>query len=386
MPKRLSGRWEQVTTEENCYQAVCEVLQNRHLPSIGSKLHTPNRKDIEKIIIKRAKHPPREGYLYYCQTHKKEIARQVQKDLITWGWKPKPYRTKVIMDKLRKKKRRLKMPCIYDQFIHHAVLRVMIPDLQKRFYYYSCGSVPEAGQRRATEAAKKWMSKTGKSAPKYGASADVYHFYDNCSAETVMKCLRRIYKDEKLLAINKIILDSMGGCLAIGFFPSPWYANIVLDMLVDKPLKDKFGKDIKYVRFADDMLMLSRNKRKLHKAIQFIQDQLKTCDMRLKGNYTVYKVKRGAAFLSYRFFPHCTLIRKQVLYRITRTAKKVKGGISPDLARHLCSYKGIMLPANSRSVWERYFHKNTWRKCRRVISYVDKFCEQTRKNFGYAAA
>ncbi len=384
MPKRKRGRWEQVITFENCYAAVEEVLKNRRFPSMGSKLHTPNRRDIKRIVRNRAKHPPKPGYITWCMEHKEEVARRVQTDLTNKTWTPRPYRTRVIMDKLRHKERRLKMPCLYDQFIHHAVLRVMIPDLMKRFYRYSCGSVPGAGQKRAVNAAKRFIK--AKRGAKYAASCDVYHFYDTCTSGVVMACLERVYKDRELLWANRKILESMGGTLAIGFFPSPWYANLVLDMAVDKPLKDGHGREVKLVRFADDMLMVSGNKRRLHRCVEFIQGRLSRWGMRLKGTYQVYRVKRGAAFLSYRFFKRCTLIRKQILYRITAAARKTKGGISPDLARRLCSYKGIMLPANSRPVWEKHFKRNTWRKCRRVISYVDILCKRARAGYCGAVA
>ena len=387
MPKRKNGRWEQVITYDNCYAAVEEVLKNRHFPALSAKLHTPNRRQIKRIVGNRAKRTRKEGYLIWCAKHKDKVARQVQSDLQNHTWNPKPGKTKVIVDKLRGKERNLKMPPVYDQFIHHAVLRVMIPDLMKRFYKNSCGSVPGAGQKRAVERLKRYVSGPTRKPPKYAATADVYHFYDTCRKDAVMQCLERVYKDKELLEANRMILDSMGDTLAIGYFPSPWYANLVLDILVDKPLKDKFGKDIKYVRFADDMPMVSRNKRKLHQAVQFIQNQLHKFNMRLKGTHQVYPIKRGVAFLSYRFFRRCTLIRKQILYRITAAARRIKGGISPDLARHLCSYKGIMLQANSRPIYEKYFKpQNVWRKCRRIISYVDKLCERTRKEYCYAAA
>lgn len=385
MPKRKSHRWEQVISFENCCAAVDEVLKNRHYPSLASKLHTPNRRHIKRIVERRAKRPRRKGYLAWCAEHKSEVARQVQKDLEEWTWEPGPCRTKTIVDRLRGKERHLKMPPVYDQFIHHAVLRVMIPDLMRRFYRYSCGSIPGAGQKRAVRGMKRYVSGRGKP-PKYAATADVYHFYDTCRKDVVMQCLERVYKDKRLLAINRKILDSMGETLAIGFFPSPWYANLVLDMLVDKPLKETFGKEVRFVRFADDMPMTSRNKRKLHQAIRFIQGRLKRHRMRLKGTYQVYPIRRGAAFLSYRFFARCTLIRKQILYRITAAARKARGGISPDLARRLCSYKGIMLPANSRPVLAKYIKRGTWRKCRRIISYVDRLCDQAGKMYGHALA
>lgn len=386
MPKRKSGRWEQVIEYENCYAAVCEVLQNRHMPSPAARLHTPNRRDIYRIIMHRVRHPPRPGYLTYCNEHKEEVARQVQQDLMNRTWEPRPNRTKTIMDKMRNKERNLKMPSVYDQFVHHAVLRVMIPDLTRRFDEHSCGSIPGAGQKRATRYLKRWMAKKGKPY-KYAASADVRHFYESCTDEAVMYSLEKVYKDKPLLDINRKILDSMGGTLAIGFFPSPWYANLVLDILVDKPIKETFGKDIQFVRFADDMVILGNSKRTLHRALELIQDNLRPWNMRLKGNYSVYRTaKRGVQFLSYRFFRHCTLIRKQVLYRISSASKKVKGGISPDLARRLCSYKGIMIQANSKKVYDTFFKRSVWQKSRRVISYVDKLCIQARQDYSDSAA
>ena len=387
MPKRKNNRWEQIVTRENCLAAVKEVLSNRHLPAYNSRLHTPNRRDIERIVAARVKRGrKRSGYLTYCREHPEEIAEKVYEDLKNGTWRPTPYRTKIIYDKLRGKYRFLKMPCLYDQFIHHAVLRVMIPDLQKRFDYHSCGSIPKAGQKRATVLLQRELGKTGSRLPKYGGSIDVYHFYETCSMDVVMYCLERVYKDKKLLEINRTILNSMGGTLAIGFFPSPWYANLVLDILVDKPLKAKFRRDVRFVRYADDISLLGRVKRKLHRAVRFVEAQLEMANMHLKANHQVYPVRRGIAFLTYRFFPHCSLIRKQILYRITRTAGKITNGISPDLARRLCSYKGIMQLANSRTVWTRYFQRTTWQKCRRVIRYVDVLCREAEQGMLHQAA
>lgn len=93
----------------------------------------------------------------------------------------------------------------------------------KSNYYYNCGSIPKAGQIRAVNAMKRWMDY--RRPIKYAASLDVHHFFDTCKAEVVMAALSRKFKDKRFLALNRLILQSMGDTLAIGFDVSHWYAN-----------------------------------------------------------------------------------------------------------------------------------------------------------------
>ena len=266
------------------------------------------------------------------------------------------------------KERHIKIPCLWDQCVHHALMQITAPYIEKRNYFYNCGSIPEAGQIRATRAVKRWMA--GKKLIKYGESLDVYHFFESCQAWVVMKALERIFKDKKFLALHRTVLRSMGDTLAIGFNVSHWYANLVLNY-IDNQIKQRILPDCKYVRYMDDMLLLHNNKRKLHRARDEIAKLLNELGLTLKSNWQVYKIKdRGITFLSYRYFHGYTIMRKRLMFRISRIMRKASThrNIQFHEAASVISYLGILKHCNSynfRKKWVYPFIRI--KKCKDVI-------------------
>lgn len=247
-------------------------------------------------------------------------------------------------------------------------MQITAPYIEKRNYFYNCGSIPGAGQIRATRAVKRWMA--GKKLIKYGESLDVYHFFESCQAWVVMKALERIFKDKKFLALHRTVLRSMGDTLAIGFNVSHWYANLVLNY-IDNQIKQRILPDCKYARYMDDMLLLHNNKRKLHRARDEIAKLLNELGLTLKPNWQVYKIKdRGITFLSYRYFHGYTILRKRLMFRISRIMRKASThrNIQFHEAASVVSYLGILKHCNSynfRKKWVYPFIRI--KKCKDVI-------------------
>lgn len=340
MPKRVGFVQEQVVSLDNCIAAVKEMASSK----------------------------PKHRRAQYMKEHAEEFGKSLHEQLASGTWQPRPYRERTIIDGIRKKERHLKIPCLWDQCVHHAVVRILAPYIQRRNYFYNCGSIPGAGQIRATRAVKRWMA--AKKMIKYGESLDIEHFFENCKAEFVMKALSRIFKDKKFLALNRLILSSMGDVLAIGFTVSHWYGNLVL-MYIDFEIKQRILPDCKYCRYIDDMVLLHNNKRKLHRAREAIAKLLEERGLRLKHNWQVYKIAgRGVTFLSYRFFHGYTIMRKRLMYRIARKVKSASKfkKVSPHNAASMLSYIGILKHCDSFS-----FMKNYWypyvnvKKCKGVV-------------------
>lgn len=374
MPKRIGYRYELVESEENCIMAIREMLKGKKHHAKYGKIFTKDKAKIKSIIAKRIKRKERYNHAAYFRLHGEEIAKRMANDFKNGTWIHSPYRTKCIYDNLRGKQRNLKIPCLYDQCMHHAIMIQTVPDLLKRKYYYDCGSMPKAGQSRAVDALRRQMSK--KKPFKYAMVGDVHHFYESCTKEAVMWRLRRLYKDKRFLHLHEIILDGMGGTLAIGFYPSPWYASLVLCALIDRPVKQEFARDGFYVRYADDFVLLLNAKRRLHKIRLAISENLARFGMKLKHTWQIFPTKsRAISFLSYRFFREYTLVRKVVMYRIARCAKRAAYGITPHVAMAMMSYKGILKRCDSFIFRRDYVYKYvTFKKCRKVIRYVTKLC------------
>lgn len=375
VPKRTGGLFGLTVSDENGVAAVYDMLKGKRSRAAYGKITISNRKEIKRIILKRLTASAKRGNVAYYRTHAEEIGRKVAAELREGRWVPRPYREKLTYDGLRGKLRRIKVPCLHDQVAHHAIMRVTAPHILRRNDWHNCGSIPKAGQTRATRIVKRWMARP--KPPRYALTMDVRKFYDSCPHITVMAALRRIIKDKQLLGLHEIVLGSMGDGLAIGFYPSQWYANLVL-YAVDRMLASTPGID--FVRYADDITVCAHNKRLLHRLRKQTSQLLLSIGLQLKRTWQVYPIaRRGIAFLSYRFFAQYTVIRKGLLKRISRTMRSAGRNLTPHVAMAVESYMGIMMQCNCYRFKLKYVYPYiTQRKIKEVIRYVENLCRVQR--------
>lgn len=242
-------------------------------------------------------------------------------------------------------------------------MRVTVPFLMARNYYYNCGCIPGAGQIRACRALKRWLAKH--KIIKYGGEFDVKKFYDNLPHKWVMKCLERIFKDKRFLALHAKILKTMPHKIkngeavgvAIGFYPSPWYANLVLSY-IDRLIK-KVYPDCHFARYMDDISVLGNNKRKMHRVAEIIRFGLARFGLELKPNWQIFQIApRGVRFLSYRFFHGFTILKKPLLYRLARRFSHARRNLTAHKAAGLLSSMGILKHCNSYHFRRDYVYNN----------------------------
>ena len=266
-------------------------------------------------------------------------------------------RCTTIKDSYKGKERNLKIPCKKDQAVQIAWLNIATPYIEQKNYYYNCGSIPGAGQTRCTKALKKWL-KDPKA--KYGAVLDIRKFYDTCPHDLVRKGLYRIFKDKDFVEFAMSFTASMSDNdigLAIGYPVSHWLANIAL-MQLDHDIK-RLYPDVHYVRYMDDMALVSSNKRHIRKCIYFIKGSIESSGMTLK-KWSVFKIKdRGLTFLSFRFFNGYTLMTKKLMVRISRRMHKSVHKMNKHIAMGLVSYFGILSQCNSYNFRVRHVYPYT---------------------------
>lgn len=338
--KRVGYVWEELIAEENCNQAILDAIRAKR----------------KTKFLRRV----RENYTEYGERVRQEIIN---------GWNPDPTRTKVINEGTDRKPRILKIPSLKDHFVQTAVARILQKYLAKRFYYYACGSLPNKGQTFAVKAAEGYIRKRK---PKYAAIADIKQFYHSVKKDEVMRCLRRVFKDERFLRLNERILDQMGDGLAIGFTVSHWYAHLVLSF-VDEQIKFCNPK-LFLVRFMDNFVMLCGRKRTLHKAIRLLMDAASEFNLRVKSDWQVFPIKaRLVLFLSYRMGYEKTVLRKPLMYRMSKRFRRANHSLNAHTARTIMSYRGILKYCDSYNFRTSYLYPNvSLRLCRRLISDADK--------------
>lgn len=340
MPKRKGHVWEELTDKDHCNQSVLDAIAN--------KRKTP--------------------FLLHVRDNYQEYGNKIQQVMIC-GWVPDPTRTKTINEGTDRKQRDLRIPSLRDHFIHTAVAKILEKYIGKRFYYYACGSLPNRGQTFAVKAVEGYLRKKK---PKHCAVADIKKCFKSIKKQQVMRCLRRVFKDERFLRINEQILEQMGDGLAIGFTVSHWYAHLVMSF-IDESLKKAFP-GIFFVRYMDNYVIMCGRKRTLHKVIMLLAEKASEFWLRVKSDWQVFPVqKRMVEFLSYRLDHNKTVLRKVLMYRMSRRFRKAKNNLNAHAARTIMSYRGVLKHCDSYRFRTKHLYPNVSIKlCRRLISDADK--------------
>ncbi len=302
-------------------------------------------------------------------------ALKIQKMLKDKTYVPSPYVKKVIQDGVRKKERVIYKPQFYpDQCIHWAIMLQLESILMRGMYHWNCASIKNRGIYYGFNHIKRVMSTDIKNT-KYCLKLDVKKFYPSIDKEILKEKFRRIIKDNDFLWLIDTIIDSSESGVPIGNYTSQWFANFYLTEL-DEYIKSNL-KIKHYVRYMDDMVMFSRNKKELHNARILIDNYLQTrLHLRLKENYQVFKTEsRPLDFLGYRFNRvkkelFITLRRSNFL-RFTRRIRKIskKKIINMHDACAVISMHGWIGKANSYKCIKDYISKLiSIVECKKVVA------------------
>lgn len=309
---------------------------------------------IRQAIINASKRKRKRKNVQRILSNLDAAVKDIRQMLIHGTFKPSPPRIFTIKDGISQKERLITCPRFYpDQVIHWVIILALQPVFMRGMYKYTCGSVPGRGVHYGKGYIERWMERDRKNT-KYCLKLDIKKFYPSIKAPVMMRELRRMIKCTRTLEIIEAILLSTDG-LPIGYYTSQWFANAVLQRL-DHYIKEQMH--IKYyVRYMDDMVLMGRNKKVLHKARQAVAEFLKEMGLALKSNWQVFPIdKRGLDFLGFRFFRGYTILRKPLALRLRRRIKKAwrRGKITPADAAAIVSYMGWLKHANMQAYFDRY--------------------------------
>lgn len=261
-----------------------------------------------------------------------------------------------IYDGIRRKKRKIVVPTMPEQIVHHMVMNIMKPIFMRHMHDHSYGSIPDRGPHLAKRRIERWLRKGDKSC-KYVLKMDIRKFFDSVPHHKLKAMLARVVHDRRFMAVLEAIIDSSpdGVGIPIGFYTSQWFANFYLDGL-DRFISERVG-DGHFVRYVDDIVIFGPNKRSLHKIRKeidvYLNDEL---GLVMKDDWQVFlfdyvkasgkRVGRHLDFLGFRFYRDHTTLRRSIMLRATRKASRIgrkvreKGKKTVHDARQMLAYLG----------------------------------------------
>lgn len=282
-----------------------------------------------------------------------------------------------ILDRPSRKHRAIIVSTLEELIVQHCVVNALKPLFTKGMYEHSYASIPQRGAHKGKKVIEKWIRK-GKRNTKYVLKMDIHHFFDNVPHSILKEKLSKYIKDELMLDLLFEIIDVTDRGIPLGFYTSQWFSNWYLQEL-DHFVKETLHAEF-YIRYMDDMIIMGRNKKKLHHMRMEISEYLKSLGLSLKKNWQVFLFDwngrgRDLDFMGFRFFRNRTVLRKSIMYKATRKAGKIsrKHKVTIHDARQMLSYLGwISCTATYRmyEIWIKPFVN--FQTLKRYVSRCDK--------------
>ena len=205
-----------------------------------------------------------------------------------------------------------------DRVVHHALNNILEPILDKRFYYHSYACRKGKGLHEASATLQKWIRHNSYGGQKvYVLKCDIKSYFNSIDHNVLKAALRRVIKDEGVLWLTDVIIDSTGtdAGIPIGNLSSQLFANFYLDAL-DKFVKEEI-RALYYIRYMDDFLILSRDKDFLRDAWLAIEDYVTDkLHLELNPKTTIVCAKNGIDFCGYRHWADHKRVRRRSIKSI----------------------------------------------------------------------
>jgi hypothetical protein len=268
------------------------------------------------------------------------------------------YNISIINDK-GKERELWKLNYFPHRIIQWAIMLQLEPIFMETLTSAVCASIPKRGGHYAKNKIERWLHNDPEGT-KYCLKMDIKKFYPSINRDILKQLLRRKIKCKDTLDLLDKIIDSCDKGVPIGSYLSQYLANFYLTYL-DHYIKEELHMKY-YLRYMDDMVILSGSKEELHHCLKEIKDYLENIlDLTLKKNYQIFPVDdRGVDFVGYVFRHGYTKLRKRTKLRmekkLTQTLSKAKTTGNINFSEYCCinSYYGWLKHCNSYNLYTKY--------------------------------
>lgn len=273
----------------------------------------------DQVLRGTARKRSRQGR--YLLAHREEVIAELSAKIADGSYTiENGYRERTIIE--GGKERHIQVLTMKDRIAVHAVMSVVDEHLKRRFIRTTSASIKGRGMHDL----KTYIENDLRAYPedtRYCYKFDISKFYESVDQQTIMDCVRHIFKDAKLIAILERFVRMMPKGVSIGLRSSQGLCNLLLSVALDHPLKDRLRTRF-YYRYCDDGAILAGSKEELWRIRDIIHECVESIGLKIKANERVFPVTEGIDFLGYVIYPTHALIRKRIKQKFARKMGDVK--------------------------------------------------------------
>ncbi len=256
----------------------------------------------------------------YLLAHREEVIKELSERIADGTFTVANYRERIINE--GGKQRRIQILTMKDRIAVHAVMSVVDRHLKKRFIRTTSASIKNRGMHDLLKYIRRDMQEDPEGT-RYCYKFDISKFYESVNQDFVAYCVRRVFKDKRLIAMLDGFVRMMPQGISIGLRSSQGLGNLLLSVYLDHYLKDRYGVRHFY-RYCDDGVVLGKSKAELWEIRDAVHEQVEQIDLKVKANERMFPVDEGIDFLGYVIYPDHVLLRKRIKQKFARKMHEVK--------------------------------------------------------------
>ncbi|MDR3519744.1 MAG: reverse transcriptase domain-containing protein [Candidatus Pacebacteria bacterium] len=261
------------------------------------------------------------------QLHFMDNILSLHKDLRNKAYKHGGYVAFNISDP---KPRNIHKANVRDRLLHHAIYRILYPNFDSKFIHDSYSCRINKGTHKAVNRFRDFSLKASKNNTEtcFVLKCDIKKFFANIDHEILKEILSKTVFDTDILWLLFQVIDSFSTKpevevgLPLGNLTSQLLVNIYMnefDQYVKRELKVKH-----YIRYADDFVILSDDKKYLEELLPKISDFLeKELKLQLHPDKVYIKtIASGVDFLGWVNFSKHRVLRTSTKRRMFKRLKE----------------------------------------------------------------
>ena len=350
--KRIGRIWDKVVAMDNLYAAFCKARKGKR-----------RRPDVARFSLDL-----------------EQALCGLQRELVSGQYSPGAYRQFTLYER---KPRVISVAPFRDRVVHHAVMNVLEPLLDKRFIPDSYACRQNKGVHEAVARYQQFARCNA-----YILKLDIRRYFPSIDQAILKQQLARRIKDRPVLNLLDRIIDNSPDTRApVHFFPgdnlvsvserrrglpignltSQFFANLYLDEF-DHWLKETMR--VKgYLRYVDDLYLLSNDKQQLWALRDDVTEKLQEIRLSLHADKTqIYRTTERVDVLGYKVSRYRRWLRNDNGFRFQRRLRHLSrlhqtGEIDwPSLNASVQSWIGHARHAETGALREAIFSQVSFSK------------------------
>jgi RNA-directed DNA polymerase len=239
---------------------------------------------------------------------------------------------------------------VRDRLLHHAVYRILYPYFDAKFIADSYSCRQGKGTHRAINRFRDFAYRVSKNHTRtcFVLKCDIRKFFASIDHRTLFVILERHISDQAVLCLLREVVGSFPKGLPLGNLTSQLLVNVYMnefDRFVKHKLKIKY-----YIRYADDFVFLSQDKKELEQTLPvievFLREELK---LQLHPDKVFIKTfASGVDFLGWVHFPDHRILRTASKRRMFRRLRERAGQEGEEATKQ--SYRGMLRHGNTKKL------------------------------------